>query len=199
MKNKHTIIAYAILTVLLAINCHAQSTNALIGKWFFEEFDGIEFVVVEFSQNNMTILYLEDDDSETFRYRSDGKKIVFDGEEMTYTIQNGNVLTMTDSYGDEYIGKKLRANTTTLTGRYELVNDMGFIEAIEFIDKSIARLHSMEIMGISVRPTLQYRISDSHVIMTDNKDTMVLEIIGDNILKGNTFGGYGSDSVFVKR
>jgi hypothetical protein len=197
MKTKHAIIAYAILIALLAVNCQAQSSNALIGKWFFEDFDG-DLAVIEFTQTHMTIYNFEIDDSETHRYSSDGKKIVIDGDEMTYTIQNGNVLTMTDSYGDEYVGKKIRANVTTLTGRYELANDMGFIEALEFIDRSTVRLH-MDVIGMTARTANQYRISGSNVIITDNRDTMVLEIIGDSIIKGNTFGGMGGDSVFVKR
>jgi hypothetical protein len=199
MKNKLVVTAFVILLVLLVVNCQAQSTNALIGKWFFDDLDG-ELAVVEFTQTRMTIINLEDDDgdAETFSYSSDGRKIIFDGEEMNYTVQNGNVLTLSDAGGNVYIGKKIQANVTTLTGRYELANDMGFIETIEFIDRSIVRLH-MEVMGITARPTHQYRINGSNVIITDNKDTMVLEIIGDNIIKGNTFGGMGGDSVFIKR
>jgi hypothetical protein len=199
MKNKHTVTAFVILLALLIVDCNAQSANALIGKWFFDDLDG-ELAVVEFSQTHMTILSLEDDDddAETISYSSDGSKIIFDGEEMGYTIQNGNVLILSDSYGNEYIGKKIQGNVTTLTGKYELANDMGIIETVELIDRSTVRLH-MEVMGVTARPTHQYRISGSNVIITDNKDTMVLEIIGDNIIKGNTFGGMGGDSVFVKR
>jgi hypothetical protein len=199
MKNKLVVTALVILLVLLAADCHAQSSNALIGKWFFDDLDG-GLAVIEFSQTHITILNLEDDDgdAETFRYRSDGRKIVFDGEEMSYTVQNGNVLTLSDADGNAYIGKKIQPNVTTLTGRYELANDMGFIETIEFIDRSRVRLH-VEVMGVTARQTHQYQISGSNVIITDNKDTMVLEIIGDNIIKGNTFGGMGGDSVFVKR
>ena len=199
MKNKRVFIAFTALLLLMTVNCYAQNTRALIGKWFFEDFDGV-MCIMEFTQTQMTFYPLEEDeeDSETTSYQADNTTITIDGETMRYTVQNGKVLTLSTPDGDKYTGKKLQANATVLTGKYQLVNDAGFIEMLEFLDRSTVRLH-MEILGKTARPTYQYKINGNRLIISDPKDSMILEIIGDIIIKGNTFGGLGDDSVFVKK
>jgi hypothetical protein len=202
MNNKRAFLAHTAFLVLLTVNCHAQSTRALIGKWFFENFEGAEMVIMEFTPTHMTILELEDEDdeaeAEAYRYQANDKTITIDGETLHYTVQNGNTLMLSTSGGEKYTGKKLQANVTTLSGKYELVNDMGFIEMLEFIDKSTVRLHG-DVLGMATRTTHQYRISGSKVIISDPSGSMTLDIIGDSIIKGNTFGGLGGDSIFIKQ
>jgi hypothetical protein len=199
MKNKHAFIAFTALLLLVTVNCYAQNARALIGKWFFEDLEGT-MCIMEFTQTQVIFYPLEDDedDSEATSYRADSTTIIIDGETMRYTIQNGNVLILSTPDGDRYTGKKVQANVTVLTGKYQLVNDVGFIEMLEFLDRSTVRLH-MEVLGRTARPTYQYKINGNRVIISDPKDSMILEIIGDTIIKGNTFGGLGGDSVFVKR
>jgi len=199
MKNKRAIIALPVLLLLMTVNAYAQNTKALIGKWFFEDFGGT-ICILEFTQTQVTFYPLEDDedDIETESYQADNTTITIDGETMRYTIQNGNVLTLSFSDDDKVTGKRVQANATVLTGKYQLVNDVGFIEMLEFLDQSTVRLH-MEVLGKKARPTYQYKINGNRVIISDPKDSMILEIIGDIIIKGNTFGGIGDDSVFVKK
>ena len=204
MKNKQVLIAFTALIALLAVNCNAQSSGALTGKWFFEDFlYGDELVVVEFTQNKMTVLLLEDDDTDTYSYRADSKTITIDDDdEFQYVVQNGNTLIMTDSYGDKYTGKKVRANAKTLSGKYEMVNDAGFIETLDFTDGSTVR-GTGDAFGLSsFKFTAKYKISGSTVTISESTGgygIIVLEIIGESILKGNTLGGFGDDSVFIKR
>jgi len=201
MMNKRTMV-YLVFLVFITVNCNAQSSSQLVGKWFFEELAGSDFVVLEFSRTEMSFYALEDDDYETYPYKSDGRTIIIDGdEEWRYTIRNGNSLVITDSDNYEYIGMKLQANVTSLSGKYELVNDIGFIETLEFLNRTTVR-GTMDAFGTTGRFTAEYRISGSNVIMsnsTGGHGTMTLEIIGDSILKGNTFGGLGEDSIFIKR
>jgi hypothetical protein len=202
MKNKLILAICTVLLVLSVINCYAQNTRPLIGKWFFEDFDGT-LAVIEFTQTQMIMRDLEDDDddTETISYRADGATITIDGETIRYTIQNGNVLTLITD-GEKYTGKRLQANVTALSGKYELMNDAGFIEMLEFIDRSTVR-GTVDAFGLGTgRFTAKYKISGSRVEISESNagyGTIYLEIIGDSILKGNTFGGLGDDSIFVKR
>jgi hypothetical protein len=199
MKNKRVFIVLPVLLLLMTVNAYAQNSKDLIGKWFFEDFGGT-ICILEFTQTQVTYYPLEDDedDSETESYLADNTTITIDGDSMRYTIQNGNVLTLSFADGDKYTGKRVQANATVLSGKYQLVNDVGFIETLEFLDQSTVRLH-MEVLGKTARPTYQYKINGNRVIISDPKDSMILEIIGDAIIKGNTLGGLGDDSVFVKR
>jgi hypothetical protein len=206
MKNKRSLIACVFLLVFTAANSHAQSSGALIGKWFFEDFFGSEFVVLEFTRTQMSICELEyyddEDDVEIVSYQADGTTITFEGERLRYSVRNGNTLTLTDSDGDQSTGKKLATNVTSLRGKYELVNDEGFIESFEFVDGTTVR-GTVDALGMgTARFTAKYRISGSRVTLSESTGgygTIVLEIIGDSVLKGNTLGGLGDDSIFVKR
>jgi hypothetical protein len=198
MKSKRVLAACAVMLALSAANCHAQNARALIGKWFFEDFLGTEMALVEFTAATVNVLELEEDETETYSYQADGKTITIDGDELRYVIQNNISLVMTDSGGNEYAGTKVQANPASLSGRYELANDMGFVETLEFIDKSTVRLH-MDLLGRTTRTTHQYRISGSYLIISDPSGSITLEIIGNNLIKGNTFGGIGGDSIFIKR
>jgi len=187
-----------ILLGLMAINCYSQNAS-LIGKWFFEEFIYYDFVVVEFSQTKISILELEDEDEETFNYRINGKNITFDGDTYQFEIKNGNVLRITD--GDSfYDGNKLsNAPVKTFSGTFYLANDEGFLEEIEFRSSSTARLH-YDIFGTTTRFTAQYRINGSDLIITGGTgDTIILEIISDKILVGDTMGGLAYNSIFIKK
>ncbi|MDR0456950.1 MAG: hypothetical protein LBH20_09755 [Treponema sp.] len=203
MKNKRALIVLTALLFSMTVSCSAQSSNALIGKWFFEDFNGY-LSLIEFTRTQMLIRNLEDDDddTETMSYQADSATITADGETMRYTIQNGNVLTLTTPDGEKYIGKKLQSNVTALSGKYELVNDAGLIETLEFTNKSTVR-GTADALGMgTARFTAKYKISGSQVELSESSGgygTIYLEIIGDSILKGNTFGGFGDDSIFVKR
>jgi len=202
MRNvKKITIAMLMITLTSAtVVCQSRTPEAgLIGKWFFEEFDVGGMVVVEFMKTEVSVYVFSHNETLTCEYMADGKTIDMDGYLYSYTIQSGNVLKMTDLFGNEFIGKKLQANITSLIGRYELVNDVGFFTALEFIDTKTVAIHA-EMLGITNRTIFSYRISGSNLIISNSGGSLALDIIGDRIIMGNILGiTNGEKSVFIKK
>jgi hypothetical protein len=200
MKRKVVLLfAVAMLMITLAAtDSHAQNARALIGKWFFEEGYYGAMSVIEFTQTQWSFFNFESGETGTFPYQADEKTIDMDGWLHGYTIQNGNVLRLIDEFGLEFIGKKLQANATSLTGRYKLANDVGFFEILEFIDSRTVAIHA-EMLGITSRTVFNYRISGPNLIISNSDGSLLLEIIGDRIIMGNILGiTSGEKSVFIK-
>jgi len=208
MKNMK--IAFVLILMMAATISCAQNTDSLIGKWYFESRAG-QPCIVEFTKTKMISYYLIYDEIEEMDYRTDGKTIFcssskYADTQYSYSIQNGNIIRMTlimDNITLKItdVGKKIQTNVTALTGIYELANEEGLIQKLEFIDKTTLRTYS-ELFGITSKNIFNYKISGSNLIITSDRGSIVLEIIGDIIIKGDVMQGgigQGRESIFLKK
>jgi hypothetical protein len=207
MKNMK-IVFVVILMMAATVSC-AQNTDPLIGKWYFESRAG-QPCIVEFTKTKMISYYLIDDKIEEMDYRTDGKTIFcssskYADSQYSYSIQNGNVIRMNlimnnITFKITDVGKKIQTNVTALTGKYELLNDVGIIQVLEFTDKTTLIAYS-DFAGFTQKVVFKYKISGSNLIITGDRGSIVLEIIGDIIIKGDVMQGgigQGRESIFLK-
>jgi hypothetical protein len=199
MNNKKGLVFTTLLflNVFFVFGQSSNSSTGLIGKWFFDE----EMVVIEFSRNRLSMKSIEDDDedSEIYEYKSDTKSIFFDGEQWDYELKDNNTLIMMDpdDHSNMITGKRLRNNHLTfLTGKYKLVSDNGIFESLEFIDRVNVKIVA-GLAGYRTTWAGKYEISGSNLILTINGASLIMEILADDIIVGDTIGN-GSVSVFRK-
>jgi hypothetical protein len=195
---------------LFIVNVHSQDSR-LIGKWFFNDFWGSQSVLLEFSQNEITMNFLENGYRPPHAYQTDGKELTLirlyseideDFFTLRYEIQNDKI-NITNNEGDIFIGTKLvNIGITSLTGNFSKVWDSHFsIGNIEFLDNSnvLFYVHGYDgqigslYRGIYRINNYELIISDTIVenIFNDGSEVMVsermmgmifLEIITDTIL-----------------
>ena len=100
---------------------------------------------------------------------------------------------------DKIVGNRMQNNRiTSLSGKYKNSNEVGLFDSLEFLDKTNVRITGVSIGGFRAPPFAgKYEISGSNLVITASGGSIVLDILSDTIITGNT--GLGGVTVFIKQ
>jgi len=187
--------------------CQAQSINSFIGKWFAYELSFTYTMIFEFTANQLIILNLADNEKEIYDYEIRNNKMIFKNHNdpwgFEFLDRNTIKFTVVENNPNFLFCTRIDRQVTSLSGKFYLANNVGFLKMIEIIDSSILCLY-YDVLDMKASYLGEYRISGSHIVITANNGTLILELIGDSIIKGDTLEGVGSifgeegDSIFLK-
>jgi hypothetical protein len=188
---------FVVLFVVLVFSCFSQnSRSSIIGKWYYYDFEGME-ITIEFTESEVLFSEVEGDDAETLDFTIENGKIMAGG--FMFELQDKNTLKLMnpEDTSEFLVGYRIDGNVRFLKGKYNCMNDTGLFKSLEFIDNRHVKIESASIGDYNTNLAGDYQISESNLILTINGDSLILKIIGENIIKGNT--GLGRrESIFIK-
>jgi len=198
MNKSIKFLFFMMLILLVSINaCGQNFQNTHIGKWVFDV-DGA-IIVIEFNRDSGKLWELydyEEEDYEEFDYRIEGNRIVIEGEDLVFRVIDRNTLEL--NYDDEeYIGKRIESNVSSLSGKFYNVDDDSLFHSIEIVNNRTLRITGGA-FGFNTTTAYDYTIEGSHLIIRYEGRSYIFDIMGNNIIVGDLIG-FGNKEVFVKR
>jgi len=206
--------ACVLCCLLIAPYIHTQSGSIqgdIVGKWLFEEFLNPDRVIVEFTENIMTLSYLnrttfydnnkKSSDTINIEYRIENNKLVLKNNMwLDFSFSDPDTLTIFSNDVSLNNGARLRPFTSSsLNGKYILadMDDIySIVQSIEFISGKKLRLtfkSHLEIPDI----TGKYKIRNPYLLINIRRSLLVAVIISENVLHGDP--AWGMKSIFIKR
>ena len=121
-----------------------------MGKWLVYNSDHIIVGTFEFTDNQVISYDLDTDEKEYSQFEIRGNTIILTTADLSLRFEfiNQNSVKFTNPDNNTtLILNRISNHITSLSGKFSLANNVGFLKTIEIIDKSILRLY-YDILGV---------------------------------------------------